>query len=407
MISLLVISDIHASENDLASDNAVSWYSTLPEYDLPLRNPFFGIPKLLKDEGLSADLILCPGDLADCAIPMAQEKAWSRLEKLRGEIGARRLVATVGNHDIDSRTKFSAFDPKTTLQSLTPVFPGLTEAQCDFFWARNFAILEDAGVRFVVLNSAAFHGIHSGDPESLNREYLHGRVSDRTIEAIASKLSTETYKLNILLMHHHIYRNEHITDADYSEMKNGQALVRRLIELPSGPWLVVHGHQHYPDLFYATGGSTSPVVLSAGSMSRRLTGALSQRALNQIYHLELPVTNYPTIGWHPCGIIRSWHWTDKMGWSRTSFTRPESASIPFGAGFGCRKNPHTWANEINDVFKGLNLSHVNWSTITQSLPALRYVLPNDLRAIVTSLKETYQIKTLNDEEGFPAQIGQR
>jgi hypothetical protein len=57
VISLLVISDIHASDNDLEADNAVSWYSTLPLYDSPTRNPFRGIPKLLKDEGLSTDVV--------------------------------------------------------------------------------------------------------------------------------------------------------------------------------------------------------------------------------------------------------------------------------------------------------------------------------------------------------------
>jgi 3',5'-cyclic AMP phosphodiesterase CpdA len=234
VISLLVISDIHASANKLEDDGAVSWYSTLPEYDRPHRNPFRGIPDLLKEERLSVDLILCPGDLADCAEPTAQDKAWALLEDLRAKVGARRLIGTVGNHDIDSRSKHSAFDPKTTLQSLTPIFPGLSEGECDFFWSRNFAIVDDCEVRFVVLNSAAFHGIHSGDATDANREYLHGRVSDRTIEAIASKFGGATSKLNVLLMHHHVYRNEHITSTDYSEMRNGQALVRRTIGVVDG-----------------------------------------------------------------------------------------------------------------------------------------------------------------------------
>lgn len=407
MISLLVISDIHASDNDLGADDAVSWYSTLPVYDSATRNPFRGIAKLLKDEKLSVDLLLCPGDLADRAIPALQEKAWGSLEKLRREIGAKRLVATVGNHDIDSRMKFSQFDPKTTLQSLNPIFPGLSERQCDFFWSRNFVIFEEADVRFVILNSAAFHGIHSGESvDTNNKEYLHGRVSEKTIEAIASKLGSKKYKLNILLMHHHVYKNDHIYENDYSEMKNGEALIRKLIEISDARWLVIHGHQHYPDLFYARGAARSPVVLSAGSMSRRLTGALSTRALNQIYHVELPFSNYETIGWNPCGVVRSWHWTDKIGWSRTSFARPESASIPFGSGFGCRKDPNAWADEITSEFKSRKVSHLNWAALMQHLPALRYVLPADLRAIISALKDKHQIKTLNDDDGFPVQIGQ-
>ncbi len=405
MISLLVISDIHATANDLAADDAVSWYSTLPEYDLPTRNPFHSIPKLIKDEKLPVDLVICPGDLADCAAPTCQKAAWEALETVRKEVNAKRLVATVGNHDIDSRSKFSPFDPKTTLQSLSPIFPGLTEEQCDFFWSRNFVIFEEAQVRFVVLNSAAFHGIHSGDPQDANKEYLHGRVSEKTIEAIAAKLGDKKYKLNILLMHHHVYKNDHITSNDYSEMKNGEALIRKLAELSDARWLVIHGHQHYPDLFYARGAARSPVVLSAGSMSRRLTGALSARALNQIYHVELPFSDYEALGWNPCGIIRSWHWTDKIGWSRTSFSRPESATIPFGSGFGCRKDPDVWAKEIKNEFESQKVTHLNWSTLSERLPALRYVLPSDLRQVVSELWRSHGIKTLTDDDGFPYQVG--
>jgi hypothetical protein len=405
MISLLVVSDIHASSNDLKNDDAVSWYSTLPEYDQPERNPFRSIPDLLKRENLVVDLLLCPGDLADCANPTAQDKAWLSLETLKEKIGARRLVGTVGNHDIDSRATYSDFDPKTTLQSLKPIFPGLSEAECDFFWSRNFVIFYEGDVRFLVLNSAAFHGIHSGDPKKLDKEYLHGRISDRTIEAISSNLQGVQFKLNVLLMHHHIYKNEHITTADYSEMSNGFALVRKLVEVTGTPWLIIHGHQHYPDLFYASGDARSPVVISAGSMSRKLTGALQQRALNQIYHVELPFNEYSKIGWQPCGLIRSWHWTDKIGWSRTSFARPESAMIPFGAGFGCRKYPDTWAQEIDDEIKVSGESRVQWAWLTARLPALRYVLPADLRMILKSLKEKHSITNLKNDDGYPEELG--
>lgn len=405
MISLLIVSDIHAAANDLKNDDAVSWYSTLPEYDQPDRNPFRSIPDLLKQENLGVDLLLCPGDLADCAEPTAQDKAWRSLESLRERIGARRLVATVGNHDVDSRAKFSNFDPKTTLQSLNPVFPGLDEPECDFFWSRNFAIFNEGEVRFLVLNSAAFHGIHSGDPDKLDKEYLHGRVSDRTIEAINAKLQGVQFKLNVLLMHHHIYKNDHITSADYSQMVNGASLVRKLVEITGTPWLIIHGHQHYPDLFYASGDSRSPVVLSAGSMSRRLTGPLQQRALNQIYHVELPFNEYGSLGWNPCGLIRSWHWIDKIGWKRTNFSIPESAMIPFGAGFGCRKYPETWAQEICTELKSSGETRVEWKWMINRLPALQYVLPADLRMILTSLKDKHSIKNLKNDDGYPQELG--
>lgn len=407
MISLLIVSDIHASDKNLGKDDAVSWFSTLPEYkNSPRTNPFVGIPQLLKQENLTVNYLLCPGDLADRAQPAAQTAAWDRLEELKHNTGAQQLIGTVGNHDIDSRLAFSDFDPKTTLQSLTPAFPGLAEADCDFFWSRNFVIRVDGDVRFLILNSCAFHGIHSGEARNSHTEYLHGRVSARTIDAILSKLEGVTPKLNVLLLHHHIVKNEHITEKDYSEMKNGSALIRGLVDSASGPWLIVHGHQHYPDLFYAPGTAGSPVVLSAGSMSRRLDGALAQRALNQIYHIELPIEQFGSLGCYPCGIVRSWHWTHNVGWNKTGFERPENTSVPYRAGFGCRKHPDWWVDEINQRLSSAESDYLYWNDLLGNLPELRYVLPADLRAVLKKLRDLYSIKVVA-EDGYPCQIGRK
>jgi len=104
-------------------------------------------------------------------------------------------------------------------------------------------------------------------------------------------------------------------------------------------------------------------------------------------------------------VIRTWHWTDKIGWKRTSFARPESAAIPFGSGFGCRKDPDAWADEIKSALHSNGAPHLNWSALVDVLPALRYVLPDDLRMIVTTLRSRHNVRTVNDDEGFPIQIG--
>lgn len=405
-MNLLVLSDIHATSKKLEDDECISFYSTLPEYNGETRNPFHSIAAELQKAGLTVDAVLCPGDLADKADPTSQENVWNNLVRLKDSLSASMLLGTVGNHDIDSRNVFSDFDPKSNLQSLNPPFPGLSEADNNHYWAKNFAIVTHLDVRFVTLNSSAFHGIHSDHPDAAKREYVHGRVSAKTIERLKAALSVQQKpKLNVLLVHHHVYKNQSIQEPDYSAMKNGEILVQTLEDLAQGPWIVVHGHQHLPDLFYSAGGSTSPVVFSSGSMSRKPTGG---GAINQFYHIHLPVEHYATIGWQPCGIIKSWQWADHLGWTPTVFNTlaPSLTKIPHGCGFGCRKQPHIWADEIKKEIDASVAKRLTWNELTEKLPALRYVMPSDISKIENALVSNATLKISKNNFGFPDEVGQ-
>lgn len=414
MISLLVVSDIHATNESIENDGAVSWFSTLPIYNTEQRNPFLTIPKILKQESLQVDYVLCPGDLADGAKPEQQAAAWSALSQLQKELNAKRLIGTVGNHDIDSRTIYSSFDPKSNLQALQPMFPGLTESECDFYWSRNFVVLKEGDLTLVVLNSCAFHGISSAPPskdqsgkDARADEYRHGRVSDRTINSLRQHLADNKAKLNILLVHHHIYKNERIMSADYSEMKGGLALVDALEQMSNTPWLIVHGHQHYPKLFYAAGTANSPVVLSAGSLSRRLTGPLVQNSVNQFYHVQIDLNVKPQIGFSPTGIVRSWHWTDQVGWEKSLGFHDKRISIPFGSGFGCRLQPTMLATAIAKTLRETRRRVIPWEQFCGLLPTIRYVLPGDMAATIRVLRDQHNISLTFDEYGYPVELGIR
>jgi hypothetical protein len=62
--------------------------------------------------------------------------------EFKRKVKARVLLGTVGNHDVDSRLRFSEFDPKGHLQALSPPFPGVNGV-ADRYWARNFHIQEE------------------------------------------------------------------------------------------------------------------------------------------------------------------------------------------------------------------------------------------------------------------------
>jgi hypothetical protein len=58
---------------------------------------------LLKHDHLTADLLLSPGDLGDKADPTGIQLGGQTLNRLKDQLEARELVASAGNHDVDSR----------------------------------------------------------------------------------------------------------------------------------------------------------------------------------------------------------------------------------------------------------------------------------------------------------------
>ena len=73
------------------------------------------------------------------------------------------------------------------------------------------------------------------------------------IEAIIKKYSYKSEKeLNILVCHHHPYKMVHLeNNLDTESMDGGDSLGNILIESDKGPWLIIHGHKHIPQIRYA------------------------------------------------------------------------------------------------------------------------------------------------------------
>jgi 3',5'-cyclic AMP phosphodiesterase CpdA len=376
MLKILIISDLHAftpRDEESPATSPPSFFVNSEVEGERRPNPLEAIPELLRAENLDVDWVLCPGDIADRADPNAQTFAWRHLVQLNKNVKARLLLGTAGNHDIDSRFKFSNFDPKGHLQALTPSFPGTNVA--DRYWARNFHILEDKSVRLLNLNSAAFHGYHS--KEALSKpEYLQGRVSDQTQE-----IADKQFQLNILFTHHHPFRNDDIYDDDYSEMQMGGKLVAMLSEQTASSWLIIHGHQHYPALRYGPGAVHQPVIFSAGSATATLRSPLSAEAPNQFYHLTLTSRGVHTKNWSPCGVVRAWHWARRRQWERS----PSEYNIPDGTGFGCRENVITIASEIAQTVRSGTASVGEMTKILDVHPHLQFITKPTMDQIIAEL----------------------
>jgi predicted MPP superfamily phosphohydrolase len=131
---LLIISDIHSFSfrPDDVDEPSYAKANVTP-------NPFTELLALLsEDPPLQADLLVCAGDICDQADEQGLDYAWGRLNEVASKSGAT-LVATAGNHDLDSRFLKNSFNPKGALQALRPTFPHESPSASDMYWARNFS----------------------------------------------------------------------------------------------------------------------------------------------------------------------------------------------------------------------------------------------------------------------------
>jgi predicted phosphodiesterase len=220
------------------------------------------------------------------------------------------------------------------------------------------------------LNSCAYHG---GEEVEKDR----GAVPPSTVERLAKEIaSLEPKCVSVLLCHHHPHQHQELGLGAEDVMRNGQVLLDMLGEDAAARWIVVHGHKHHPKVSYASGGATSPVVFSAGSLSANLYLELQTEARNQFYILEFDVEAVLRSGL--VGIVRAWNWFAGAGWK---IARGEGG-IASGSGFGCRLDPRMVAKMISET---ATTSPIKWSRLAESLTDLSYVLPSDLDKINKSL----------------------
>ena len=391
MLEIAVISDIHAySKSHLEEgERRPSFVELSDPSDSRTSTPFAALKALVEEQELTADLLVCGGDLGDKAHPDAISYAWANIKKLQTELKAPELLVATGNHDMDSRFEYNDHDAKSTLQGL-PDYPFSDDALNNEYWARNVVVGVGPGYRWVVLNSSAHHGY--------NDEWKHGRVSKRTREYLERRLQeTGPHAINILVTHHHVYKLDGIGLEDYSEMTDASALLGLLTSGGYGRWLIIHGHQHGPAISYANGSKGAPVVFSAGSFSAVLWDERSTLAQNQFYMLQIPdiAQGYPVQG-----TFRAWDWISDQGFRPAK----ERSGLPGFGGFGGMLNGSQLADAVQSLYATEGLPFLPFSAVVSSVPDLQFAMPDDYKDFVKDLDTRFGISVL-DIQGRPSQIG--
>jgi 3',5'-cyclic AMP phosphodiesterase CpdA len=388
-IKMAVISDLHAY-SDSGDEPAPSYLKIGDPDNEPGRHPITSLTSLLQKEGITAQLVLCPGDLGDRADREGIRYAWNALHAIKTSLGASFLAATTGNHDLDSRQKHNEYDAKAFLQSLTPAYPFDDEISNNEYWSKHFCVKESDWLRLVLLDSCAYH-------HNSKAELDHGRVASVTISKIEQYLQSAGPKsLSVLLCHHHPQQHSEIDLGEYDWMREGQLLLDMLGSGRYGRWLVVHGHKHHPKLSYASGSATSPVIFSAGSFAAQLYAKLGTNVRNQFYELTFRKSEIERFGL--VGTGRSWFWSYGKGWQRSAI----DSGLPYRFGFGLRLEPLDAAHMI---FSHIDGDVVRWEVLEKKLPQVKFLLPSDLDLTTTELEQNHSREILRDKYNFPLQIG--
>lgn len=381
-LRVAVITDIHCHSLPVLSTKATSWVSS--QITNSSEEPFDLLISKLQGN-VTADILVCGGDMADKADPAGHSYVWPKLMALKSALKASHLIATIGNHDIDSRLQKSSFDPKDSIQSLTPPLPLETRQAALEYWTENFAVLEEDDYRFVVVNTCAFHGYKKG----AEAEFLHGRISARTLHLIEEYLNrSAAKKLNVLVCHHHPIKFDDIDIDDYSHMIGGDQLIQLLSRPKFGSWMIIHGHKHQSRLIFAPGTNDSPLVFAAGSFGAKLHSQMARIQANQFYILEFDLDAASSIGAGVFGQLEAWSLTPTKSWSES---RDAEGLLP-GSGFGCRARAADLAQKIATWFQSTGQPYSTWDEAKVAVPELRHCTNDNLDLMQEALETNHRIE---------------
>lgn len=403
-LKLFVISDIHAGE----AFGADTYIPNEPPTARPKLHPLNDLVTFVDDNGITADYLLVPGDIANRADTGGLTYAWSKIQQLARSLNAR-VVAAPGNHDVVSRVPSS--DPRDALKRLLPTFPTGNSLQDNRFWREGYCILEEPDHRFVILDSTHDFPPHPGtfatpDDEAAFMAVLNqGGIADNTLALLESELQTMARKLNIMVLHHHPLEHQlrnHMRDW-HGAMRNGGELIDLLSSNPDpGRWLVVHGHKHIPQLVQDVRTSSSgPVVFCAASLGHHLWTPVTSFINNQFHIVTVTDDRVPKVG-HFSGTVATFTWGYSIGWEPAA---KNSKHLPPSAGFGYITDTNELAITIREHMDDAGIPILRRFELIADFPMIEYLAPIDRERLRSALA-LHGLQVDHDDHGRVHEIAE-
>ena len=387
-VKIAVISDLHCHpETALPLDS----FLLCERMRRPAReHPIESLLELIRERKLSADALLVTGDITNKANKQGIISGWNFIKEVSAALSVSELVATVGNHDIDSRGLHSE-DPFMVAKSFSPDdFPVSSAAARDDFWERGFCFVETDSLCVLVVNSVLHHYSEA--------ETKRGKINDAQLERLERELEDRPGKaFRVALIHHHPIPHENLKLGADDLVVKGSELLDVLEKARFR--IVVHGHKHYPRLRYASGGGSAPTVFASGSLSAFNAQMLSNT--RNLFHI-IRLCDEPIPGCVGQGKIESFEFNAGKGWSPPS---KRSADFPAIAGFGCRSSYTDLAESTIKVLGASSMGLQQWAAVQVSLPQVEYLLPGDFELYSKELESRFRVKMYPAPPEIPYCIG--
>ena len=358
---IAIISDLHCKHSSSDGPTKTTLLYSDDINGSPLTNPIKALKKLVEDEKIKCDLVLCPGDIADRADPQGLSTGWTYLESIQGATGSGLLLATVGNHDVNVKC-MDKEDPNGSLKNFDTNYPvPNADGMRTQYWQDDYCLMKYDRTIILVFNSCHSH-----------RNSSSSRQSHITIDQIAkisaelAKIDLSDYDYRIALCHHHPINHGNIDNPDIDLISNGEDLLTMLETFKFQ--VVIHGHKHEPRLSYRN----SIAVFCAGSLS----------STQNVYDLRIENTFHimEILPGKAMGTIETWVLIPRKGWIQKSGT-----FFPCLTGFGTRTNIDDLAKKCVDWLKQEQTDLALFNTLKLQFPELAYLNPSDQELLNTAI----------------------
>lgn len=376
-MTIAIVSDLHC--HGLKEYEARESLLVAGDVRIPAnRHPGAALLQEIKEKHIAADVVLCPGDLANKVSQEGMSEAFRELRDISLKFGAQ-LVTTLGNHDVASRQKEG--DPFGLAKRIHEDFPSADSERKRQFWSDGFFVATlSSSVQLVVLNTAHHH---YSEPESKRGTFTNKNIVqlDHHLESIPST------QMRLALLHHHPILHSTGPHPSQDVIPTGDQLLEVLGR--HGISLVIHGHRHQVRLSRHIAGGQEMVILAAGSFSALLQ-ELGTVTRNVFHLLRIDGPGPPLKG-----LLKTWEFRYSDGW-RPATTA--SAGIPHEVVIRDRPSV-TFYDDLKRWMRRKRKTFIDQAEIAAQFPCIGSLFPDELERLYRELSTVPNTKVVKDEFG--------
>jgi predicted MPP superfamily phosphohydrolase len=372
MLKIAVISDLHCKHSK-TDTNDDTWLLSDKMRKPSNQHPIQSLISTIEKEDIKADIVLCPGDITNKTDPQGLVTGWSFLEEIKERLGAKYLIASLGNHDVDSHGIYNKYDHLDMSRKLKNNYPFDFNDEKKAFIADRFCLIriDDS----LIFN---FNSVHS---HSNSADALGSIISDDILEMLELELKKldKGYKYKIGLTHHHPIKHSNVGFAykDTDVIEKGDKLLEILDA--NDFQIFIHGHKHEPKITNFNG----IPVFASGSFSSIMN--LKETGSNNCFHIVTLNENDKK------GKIFNWEFTYGSGWHLA-----KNAKVSASSGFGFRGDTSEYCIRVNEFYTKQQKDRLTDVEFLKEFSDFQYFIPVDQEKVINTLSKDYKFEFIAD-----------